>query len=213
MALNNYGDLKVAVQDFLSRVDLEQRAPDFIALGISTLNKVLRSRRMIVNADVSIASNVRKGPIPQDLLEPVYAQIKTNEDYPLTLVDVAKLVELRQSLLRDQGTPRFYALVGGSMEVAATPPTAILIDLASFQAIPAFTDDASTNWVLTYEPDIMLYASLLHAAPLLKDADRLAIFSNVLTKQIITALQTNGRVTLDDTAGGVIAALAAPAQQ
>lgn len=197
MALTNYGELKSAVADWLVRTDLDQRIPDMATLALATLNKVLRSPRMVANADVVVAGGSRKGAVPSDMLEPIYVQIKTDEDYPLAHVDIDRMIVLRQSQLRATGTPRFYAMVGGAIEVAATPPASVTLDMAYYQAIPAFTDDASTNWVLQHEPDIMLYATLLHAAPFLEDGARAEVFENFLVKQITAAVQTNSKVLLE----------------
>jgi hypothetical protein len=197
MAITNYGELKSAVADWLVRTDLEQRIPDMVTLAIATLNKVLRDRRMITNADIVVAGGARKGTLPTDMLEPIYVQVKTDEDFPLAHVAIDRLIVLRQSQLRSTGTPRFFSVVGASIEVAATPAGSTTLDMAYYQAIPAFTNDASTNWVLTNEPDIMLYATLLHAAPFLDAAGQAEVFENFLVKQIVAAVQNNGRVTLE----------------
>jgi hypothetical protein len=197
MAITNYGELKSAVADWLVRTDLEQRIPDLATLAIATLNKVLRDRRMVANADIVVAGGARKGALPADMLEPIYVQVKTDEDYPLAHVPVDRLIILRQSQLRSTGVPRFFSIVGNSIEVAATPTGSTTLDMAYYQAIPAFTNDASSNWILTGEPDIMLYATLLHAAPFLDAAGQAEVFENFLVKQIVAAVQNNGRVTLD----------------
>lgn len=197
MALTNYGELKSAVADWLVRTDLEQRIPDLVTLALSTLNKTLRSTRMVANADIVIPGGARKGAAPVDMLEPIYVQVKTDEDFPLAHVDVDRLIVLRQSQLRATGTPRFYAIVGPSIEVAATPTNSVTLDMAYYQAIPGFTSEASSNWVLQYEPDIMLYTTLLHAAPFLDDGARAEVFENFLVKQIVAAVGQNAKVTLD----------------
>lgn len=197
MALTNYGELKSAVADWLVRTDLTQRIPDMVTLARATLNKVLRSPRMVTNADIVVAGGARKGTIPTDMLEPLYVQIKTDEDYPLQHVPIERLIALRQSMLRDQGSPRFYSIVGASIEVAATPSGSTTLDMAYYQQIPALSGDSDTNWLFTYDPDILLYATLLHAAPFLDDAAQAAVFENFLVKQIVAAIQTNTKVVLD----------------
>ncbi|MDB5439970.1 MAG: uncharacterized protein JWM33_2397 [Caulobacteraceae bacterium] len=206
MAITNYGELKAAVADWLIRTDLDQRIPDMVTLAIATLNKVLRSTRMVANADIVIGGGARKGACPTDMLEPIYVQVKSDEDFPLAHVDIDRLIVLRQSQLRAQGTPRFFAIVGQSIEVSATPASSTTLDMAYYQAIPAFTNDASANWVLTYEPDILLYTTLLHAAPFLDDEAK-AVYGNLLTKQIVAAVSQNSKVTLDRS--GAAAAMAA----
>ena len=165
MALSTYAELKAAVADWLTRADLEQQIPDFIKLAEATLNKVVRSSRMTANASVTINANTRKGAAPGDMLEPIYVQLAADEDYPLEQVSPEQLTVLRRSRMRATGMPRFYAVVGRAIEVAPTPASQITLDVAYYQAIPTLAAAGEANWLLTHDPDLYLYTTLLHAAP------------------------------------------------
>jgi len=208
MALTNYGTLKTAVADWLSRADLDQQVPDFIKLAEATLNKIVRSTRMTANADVTVNAGARKATLPADLLEPIYVTLKTDEDFPLEQVSPEQLVALRRSRLRAQGSPRFFAVVGRSIEVTPTPPAQITLDVAYYQAITTLASDSDTNWLLTYEPDLYLYTALLHAAPFLQDQQRATLFGTLLAQQVTAAVQSNSAISLDRKQAG--ASLASP---
>ena len=208
MALTNYGTLKTAVADWLSRADLDQQVPDFIKLAEATLNKIVRSTRMTANADVTVNAGARKATLPADLLEPIYVTLKTDEDFPLEQVSPEQLVALRRSRLRAQGQPRFFAVVGRSIEVTPTPPAQITLDVAYYQAITTLASDSDTNWLLTYEPDLYLYTALLHAAPFLQDQQRATLFGTLLAQQVTAAVQSNSAISLDRKQAG--ASLASP---
>lgn len=197
MALSTYADLKAAVADWLTRADLEQQIPDFIKLAEATLNKVVRSSRMTANAAVTVNANARKGTAPADMLEPIYVQLAADEDYPLEQVSPEQLTVLRRSRMRSTGMPRFYAVVGRSIEVAPTPASQITLDVAYYQAIPTLSAPTDANWLLTYDPDLYLYTTLLHAAPFLQDEGRASLFGNLLAQQVAAAVQQNKTVSLD----------------
>lgn len=197
MSLATYADFKAAVADWLTRADLEQQIPDFIRLADATLNKVVRSTRMTANADVTVNANTRKGALPADMLETLYVQIKTDEDYPLEQVSPEQLTVLRRSRMRAGGLPRFYAVVGREIELVPTPATQVTLDVAYYKAIPALVSPTDSNWVLQYEPDLYLYTTLLHAAPFLQDEGRAALFGNLLAQQVQAAVQQNRTVSLD----------------
>jgi hypothetical protein len=202
MSLSTYADFKAAVADWLTRADLEQQIPDFIRLADATLNKVIRSTRMTANADVTVNANARKGALPADMLETLYVQIKTDEDYPLEQVSPEQLTVLRRSRMRAGGTPRFYAVVGREIELVPTPSTQITLDVAYYRAIPALSTPTDSNWVLQYEPDLYLYTTLLHAAPFLQDEARASLFGNLLAQQVQAAVQQNRTVSLDNRSPG-----------
>ncbi len=202
MALSTYGGLKQAVADYLNRVDLDQQIPDFIRLAEATINKVVRSTRMVANGTVAVTANTRKATAPTDMLEPIYLQMAADEDYPLEQVSVQQLTMLRRARLRATGTPRFYSIVGRSIELAPTPASSGNMDVAYYQAIPALVADGDTNWLLTYEPDIYLYTTLLHAAPFLQDDQKTAVMENMVTKQVLAAVGMNKTVQLDSKIAG-----------
>jgi hypothetical protein len=208
MALTTYADLKLAAADWLSRADLDQQIPDFIKLAEATLNKIVRSTRMTANADVTVNAGARKAALPSDMLEPIYVTLKTDEDFPLEAVSPEQLVALRRSRMRAQGTPRFYAIVGRSIEVTPTPASQITLDVAYYQTITSLASDSDTNWVLQFEPDLYLYTALLHAAPFLQDQARAALFQNLLTQQVAAAVQANQTIGLDNRVAG--ASLSSP---
>lgn len=198
MALSTYAELKAAVADWLTRADLEQQIPDFIKLAEATLNKVVRSSRMTANAQVTVNANSRKVTAPADMLEPIYVQLAADEDYPLEQVSPEQLTVLRRSRMRATGMPRFYAVVGRAIEVAPTSASQITLDIAYYQAIPTLAGAGDANWLLTYDPDLYLYTTLLHAAPFLQDEARASLFGNLLAQQVAAAVQQNKTVSLDN---------------
>lgn len=196
MAIANYSDLKTAVADWLNRADLEQRIPDFIALAEATLNKVLRSTRMVTSTTLNIGT-ARKVALPTDFLDALYVQDNSSEDNTLEQVSVEQLVMLRRARLRSTGVPRFFAVVGRNLEVAPTPADSTTLELNYYQALPALSALNTSNWLLEYEPDIYLYTTLLHAAPFLHDDGRLAVLESMVSKQVAAAIQTNTTASFD----------------
>jgi hypothetical protein len=202
MALSNYAELKAAVADWLTRADLEQQIPDFIKLAEATLNKVVRSSRMTASDQVTVQAGHRNGAAPLDMLEPIYVQLAADEDYPLEQVSPEQLTVLRRSRMRSTGLPRFYAVVGRSIEVVPTPATQITLEVAYYQAVPTLTDPTDRNWLLDHDPDLYLYTTLLHAAPFLQDEARASLFGNLLAQQVAAAVQQNKTVSLDNRTPG-----------
>lgn len=199
MGISTYTDLKAAIADWLNRADLEQQVPDFITLAEATLNKVIRHTRMVTTGTLSLSAGAQKVAVPADMLEPLYLQVTTDPDYPLEQVAIQQLIMLRRSRMRAAGTPRFYALVGRNVEVTPSPVGATTLDFTYYQQIPALTTGSPTNWLLTYDPDLYLYTSLMHASPFLKDDQRTVVFDNLVSKQIMASVNQNRVATFDNT--------------
>ena len=71
--------------------------------------------------------------------------------------------------------PEFYADYGYQHWLLAPTPTVGLTLEVLYYEQPQFLDEANqTNWLTEYAPDLLLYGTLLEAAPFLKNDTRLA---------------------------------------
>lgn len=73
------------------------------------------------------------------------------------------------------GTPEFYADYDYQHWLLVPTPAAGLTLEVLYYEQPQFLDEANqTNWLTEYAPDLLLYGTLLEAAPFLKNDTRLA---------------------------------------
>ena len=68
-------------------------------------------------------------------------------------------------------------MINRSIELVPAPTTNTDLALTYYASIPALADD-DTNWLLDKAPDLYLYASLLEAAPYLKNDQRIPVWMN-----------------------------------
>lgn len=198
MAIATYTDLKAAIADWLNRADLDQQIPDFITLAEATLNKVVRHSRMVATTTLSLGASSQKVTAPTDMLEPIMLQVTSDPDLPIEQCSVPQLIMLRRNRMRAAGSPRFFALLGRSIEVTPVPSSITSLDLTYYQALTALSGGNPTNWLLTYDPDLYLYTSLMHAAPFLKDEARGVVMEQLVSKQIMSSVQSNRVATFDN---------------
>jgi hypothetical protein len=78
------------------------------------------------------------------------------------------------------GTPEFYADYDYSHWLfAPTPDAAYPFEIVYYE-LPALLDDNNqSNWITEYAPQILLYATLLEAAPFLKNDERIATWKDM----------------------------------
>lgn len=196
MSITSYSTLKTAIADWLNRADLDQQIPDFISLAESTLSDVLRSSFMVTTSSVSLTAG--KAALPATALEIVYAQVASQPSEPLEQVTPQQLLMLRRARTKAAANPRFFAVVGRDVIVTPSPAGALSLDLSYYQKIPALSDAAPTNWLLTEAPHVYLYTSLLHATPFLMDDARYAVFQNTVSQQVMSAVRSSQTLSFDD---------------
>jgi hypothetical protein len=171
MAIATYTDLRTALGNWLSRGDLADRIPEFITMAEATMNKVVRSRLMVVTSNYNISSGANSVSVNDDILQSTRVVRATNatetlQQKPLGYIDQA--LRVRQSV---SATPLYYAIDGNKLIVAPVADTAKVYAVSAYRKVPPLASN-STNWLLTNHPDIYLYYSLWHAYPYLKDEER-----------------------------------------
>jgi hypothetical protein len=88
-----------------------------------------------------------------------------------------------QTLLSTTGTagpPKFYADYNyQNTIVAPTPDAAYPAELVYYEQ-PALLDATNnTNWITQYQPNLLLYATLLECSPFLKKDERIAVWQSM----------------------------------
>lgn len=183
MAISTYSELQSAVADWLNRSDLTARIPDFISLAETRINRVLRSREMGAIATANI--DTQFFAIPADFLEFKSFRITDTggSAYELMLATPEQVSEA----LADSATPNtplFVTIIGDQFQVWPAPAQSYVGTLAYVRKVPALSTGAPTNWLLTDAPDVYLYASLMSAAPYLRDPEALATFKTLFDEAL-----------------------------
>jgi len=188
MALANYADLQASVASWLNRTDLAAGIPDFITLAESRINRDLRVRQMETVALIPTVAGSRTVALPADFLEMRTLRLLTS---PPRVLNFATLSALGQAWGDQVGTPVDYAITGGSLVLGPAPGGVHTLEATYYRRIPTLSAGSPTNWLLTRNPDVYLYAALMEAAPYLMDDQRLPVWGQLYDRAI-------GAVKMDD---------------
>ena len=175
MTITTYATLKTAIADFLNRDDLTSVIPTFIALAEADMQRKLRHWRMETRATAQL--DTQFSAIPADWVETIRFYLTTGETSRLELISQAELIDRKEADSNVNGRPNYYAMTGAQFELYPIPDGTYASELLYFAKIPALSDSATTNWLLTNAPDVYLYGALIHSAPYLKDDARIQIWA------------------------------------
>jgi hypothetical protein len=190
MALSTYTELKTSIGDWLNRADLTSVIPDFISLAEAQVERTLRTRQMIVRANASF--DAEYGAVPSDFLETKSLKLtSTNPQTPLEFLSIDAL-DNKASEYTGSGKPRFFGVVGGQFRIVPTPDATYTTELTYYAKLTKLSSSVATNWLLTANPDIYLYGSLLQAAPYLQDDARIQTWATLYERAL------NDSQTADD---------------
>lgn len=176
MAITTYSELKTAVADFLNRDDLASVIPNFIALAEATLNRRLRAPEMVTRATVTVDAEYENRPA--DWMETIRYQITTN---PITVLEFVTPEEaiIQKTKFSAAGVPLFFSTVGTQFQHVPAPDGSYTGELMYYARLAGLSDTNTTNWLLTANPDIYLYATLIQSAPYLKEDERISVWAGI----------------------------------
>ena len=179
MAITTYSELKTAVADFLNRSDLTTAIPNFIALAEASLNRRMRAPEMVTRATVTVDAEYENRPA--DWLETIRYQINTN---PITVLEFVTPQEasIQQTKFSASGVPMFFSTVGTQFQHVPAPDGSYTGELMYYARVSGLSDANTSNWLLTANPDIYLYATLVQSAPYLKEDERIGVWAGILDR-------------------------------
>ncbi len=188
MAITTYDELKTAIADFLNRDDLDAVVPNFIALAEANIQRKIRHWRQEKRSTAEL--DTQYSAIPADFLEAIRFYVTSGDTKPLELISQAEMLDRKRKNLNTSGSPSYYAITAGEIEVYPVPDGTYDVELYYFSRVPALSDAAPTNWLLEYFPDVLLYGALVHSAPYLKEDARTQVWA-ALYQEAVDAINTS----------------------
>lgn len=177
MAITSYATLQAAVADTLNRTSLTDQIKVFIQLAEVGLRKDKRVRKL-KHASFSITGDDLALPTDLKVLEAWHHDGPTYFGAIETVpIDLLGTIKARRGTT---GVPEYAAIVAGKAYFAPAPSTTYATKMSYWRKIDTLSDSTTTNWLLDEHPDIYLYAALVHAAPFLKDDERIPVWAGLL---------------------------------
>lgn len=172
MALDTYTGLKDAIARWLRRSDLTTAIPDFITLAEKRFNRKLSLKIMETSVTgTTSGSSIAK---PADLRELQRIVIYSGgREFELSYAPQKEL----SRFIGESRMPVCYAEQKKAYYLGPKPDSAYSYELFYVARVPALSDVATTNDLLTTAPDVYLYGSLLEAEPYLKNDSRIATWA------------------------------------
>ena len=182
MAIGTYAELKTAVASWLNRDDLTANIPDFITLCEARLNRVLRTRAMEGLYTASTISGQRDYNLPASYLQMRALRLNTS---PLTVLEyVSPEIMDRVWAGSAGGRPAAYTIKANELFLGPSPDSAYTMEMDYYRKFPSLSTIITTNEMLTDNPDVYLYGSLLEAEPFIKNDTRIQVWGTSFYKAI-----------------------------
>ena len=182
MSITTYAELKTSITDFLNRDDLDTATPTFISLAEADMQRKIRHWRQEKRSNANL--NSRYSDVPSDFLEVIRFGVSGGNHSTLEIISQGDMLDLRMKSRDASGSPRYYALTAGEIELFPTPSAVTATELYYYSKIDGLSDSNTSNWLLENHPDAYLYGALVHSAPYLADDARVAVWASLYQNAI-----------------------------
>lgn len=177
-----YEELKTKIASFMNRGDLTSELDTFIDQTEGEINRILKHKDMIKRSTATADSQFMQ--LAGDFISAINVEILTNEYQPLFQQSLESLDTYRKSTDDVSGLPKYYAIVGDTLELCPTPDQSYSIQLTYYANIDGLSATNTSNFVSTTAPDVYLYGCCKHASIFLMEDDRVVLFSGLFDKAL-----------------------------
>ena len=162
--------------------------PSLIGLAERRLARELKIQGTVTVVSSTMTTGEATYPKPDRWRETVSIRVGTGAGYNVTQEVFPRAYEYMRQYWPNQtltGTPRFYADYDYShWFFAPTPNAPFPYELIYYELPPLLGDDVQTNWFTEYAPNALLYASLMEAAPFLKNEEIIPIWQGFYDRAV-----------------------------
>lgn len=187
MSISTYAELQTACANWLSRVDLTSRIPEFITLAEAKLQRNLRVRQMETRVTASATEWMS---LPTDYLEMRNVKLNTTPKTELKLIDPG-FADANYTNATDR--PLYYAIEGNQIRLVPAPDSTYTVEMIYFKRLPVLSASNTTNWLLDTAPDVYLYGTLMEALINVQDDPRATMVAKAFGRSM-AELEHNERV-------------------
>jgi len=187
MAIGTFAQLKTAAANWLDRSDLTARIPEFITLAEARFNRILRIRDMeTVSTAISTSAGTREYSLPTGFVQMKEFHLSTDPLTPLAYITPEMMTRIWAG--SGQGKPEVFTIIADNVRLGPNPDAVYTTSMLYYKTFTALSDSATTNDMLTNNPDVYLYGTLLEAEPFIMNDARVQLWA-VAFKQAIDDIQ------------------------
>ena len=183
MSISTFAELKTAAANWLDRSDLTDRIPEFIALAEARFNRVLRIRDMeTVSTAISTTGGTREYSLPTGFVQMKEFHLTTDPLTPLAYITPEMMSRMWAG--STTAKPQVFTIIADNVRLGPSPDAVYTTSMLYYKTFAALSDSATTNDMLTNNPDVYLYGTLLEAEPFIMNDERVPLWLAAFEKAV-----------------------------
>lgn len=191
MAITNYGELKVAIANWMQYDELTPRIPEFVALAEDRIAQDERLRIRAMESSVDLTINAQTVALPTGYVEARSLYVDGSPKRRLEFLPPEDF--WIRYLSGETSGPKAFTVEGENFVFGPAPDTTYTGKLLYWQKFTALALDADTNWLLTNARGLLLYGSLIEAAALMPNEPRVQSWALMYENEVERVQRANRR--------------------
>ena len=185
--ITNYASLQQAVADYLARDDLTTFLPNFVENAERKLYRTLNLRNEETALSVAISSGV--AAVPSDFKALKFAYYDASPVQLLQWIPIEELYRDYPDRSVTSGYPQVISREGSNFVFGEVAESGTLKGI--YYAKQDLLQDTDPSWYVTNAPEVLLYGSLLEAAPFIHDDARLPVWRELYQEGVASLAREN----------------------
>ena len=183
MAIGTFAELKTATANWLDRSDLTDRIPEFIALAEARFNRVLRIRDMeTVSTAISTVAGTREYSLPTGFVQMKEFHLTTDPITPLAYITPEMMSRMWAG--SSKAKPQVFTIIADNVRLGPNPDAVYTTSMLYYKTFTALSASNTTSDMLTNNPDVYLYGTLLEAEPFIMNDQRVPLWLAAFQKAV-----------------------------
>jgi hypothetical protein len=183
MAISTFAELKTATANWLDRSDLTDRIPEFIALAEARFNRNLRIRDMeTVSTAISTVAGTREYNLPTGFVQMKEFHLTTDPLTPLAYITPEMMSRIWAGSTKDK--PEVFTIIADKVRLGPNPDAVYTTSMLYYKTFTALSASNTTSEMLTNNPDVYLYGTLLEAEPFIMNDQRVPLWLAAFEKAV-----------------------------
>ena len=183
MAIGTFAELKTAAANWLDRSDLTDRIPEFIALAEARFNRILRIRDMeTVSTAISTTAGTREYSLPTGFVQMKEFHLTTDPITPLAYITPEMMSRLQAGSTKAK--PKVFTIIADNVRLGPHPDAVYTTSMLYYKTFTALSGSNTTSEMLTNNPDVYLYGTLLEAEPFIMNDARVQLWATAFRQAV-----------------------------
>jgi len=183
MAIGTFAELKTAAANWLDRSDLTDRIPEFIALAEARFNRILRIRDMeTVSTAISTSAGTREYSLPTGFVQMKEFHLTTDPITPLAYITPEMMSRLQAGSTKAK--PKVFTIIADNVRLGPNPDAVYTTSMLYYKTFTALSASNTTSEMLTNNPDVYLYGTLLEAEPFIMNDARVQLWATAFRQAV-----------------------------